>query len=46
MKKFLLGVAVAVVALLLIKYFADKKEDKERLECDTALIQTQIANVC
>ena len=45
MKKFLLGVAVAVVALLLIKYFTDKKEDKERLEADTALIQTQIANV-
>ena len=45
MKKFLLGVAVAVVALLLVKYFTDKKEDKERLEADTALIQTQIANV-
>ena len=27
MKKFLLGVAVAVVALLLVKYFTDKKEE-------------------
>ena len=31
MKKFLLGVAVAVVALLLIKYFTDKKEDKPEM---------------
>jgi len=45
MKKFLLGVAVAVAVLLLIKYFSDKKESQERLEADTALIQTQIANV-
>ena len=45
MKKFLLGVAVAVAILLLIKYFSDKKESQERLEADTALIQTQIANV-
>ena len=45
MKKFLLGVVVAVAVLLLIKYFSDKKESQERLEADTALIQTQIANV-
>ncbi len=45
MKKFLLGVAVAGTIFLLIKYFNDKKENQERLEADTALIQTQIANV-
>lgn len=45
MKKFLLGMAVATVLLLCFKYFVDKKESQERLEAESALIQTQIANV-
>ncbi|AVM49462.1 DUF4230 domain-containing protein [Capnocytophaga sp. oral taxon 878] len=45
MKKFLLGMALATVLLLCFKYFIDKKENQERLEAETALIQTQIANV-
>ncbi len=45
MKKFIFGMLTAIVLLLSIKYFFDKKEEKETLEADSALIQTQIANV-
>lgn len=45
MKKFILGMLTAIVLLLSLKYFWDKKDAKETLEADSALIQTQIANV-
>lgn len=45
MKKFLLGMFSAVAVLLIIKYLIDKKQVREILESDSALIQTQIANV-
>lgn len=45
MKRFFIGMLTAVVLLLGLKYIFDKKEEKAVLEADTALIQTQIANV-
>ena len=45
MKKFLLGMATAAVVLLVVYFFKEKKEEEARLEADSALIQTQIANV-
>lgn len=45
MKKFIFGMLTAIVLLLSLKYFWDKKDAKETLEADSALIQTQIANV-
>ena len=45
MKRFLLGMATAAVVLLVVYFFKEKKEEEARLEADSALIQTQIANV-
>lgn len=45
MRKFIFGMLTAIVLLLSIKYIFDKKEERETLEADSALIQTQIANV-
>ncbi|MDO4229109.1 MAG: DUF4230 domain-containing protein [Capnocytophaga sp.] len=45
MKKFVFGMLTAIILLLSLKYFWDKKQAKETLEADSALIQTQIANV-
>ncbi|GIM50419.1 DUF4230 domain-containing protein [Capnocytophaga stomatis] len=45
MKKFFLGILTAIAVLLVIKFFLDRKEARETLEADSALIQTQIANV-
>ena len=45
MKKFLLGMATAAAVLLVVYFFKEKKEEEARLEADSALIQTQIANV-
>ena len=45
MKKFIFGMLTAIVLLISVKYFMDRKQEKETLEADSALIQTQIANV-
>ena len=45
MKRFLLGMVTAAVVLLVVYFFKEKKEEEARLEADSALIQTQIANV-
>ena len=45
MKRFLLGMVTAVVVLLVAYLFKERKEEETRLEADSALIQTQIANV-
>ena len=45
MKRFLLGMVTAAVVLLVAYLFKERKEEETRLEADSALIQTQIANV-
>ncbi|MDO5105648.1 DUF4230 domain-containing protein [Capnocytophaga sp.] len=45
MKKFVFGMLTALALFLSINYFINKKQEKETLEADSALIQTQIANV-
>ena len=45
MKRFLLGMVTAAVVLLVAYLFKERKEEEMRLEADSALIQTQIANV-
>lgn len=45
MKRFFIGMLTAILIVLGVKYFLDKKTATETLEADTALIQTQIANV-
>ena len=45
MKRVLLGMVTAAVVLLVAYLFKERKEEETRLEADSALIQTQIANV-
>ena len=45
MKRFLLGMVTAAVVLLVAYLLKERKEEEMRLEADSALIQTQIANV-
>ena len=45
MKRFILGVLAALAVVALLYFVFKKKENKEILEADTALIQTQIENV-
>lgn len=45
MKKFVFGMLTALALFFSINYFINKKQEKETLEADSALIQTQIANV-
>ncbi len=45
MKRFILGALAALAVVALLYFVFKKKENKEILEADTALIQTQIENV-
>jgi hypothetical protein len=45
MKRFILGALAALAVIALLYFVFKKKENKEILEADTALIQTQIENV-
>ncbi|MDO4728667.1 MAG: DUF4230 domain-containing protein [Bacteroidota bacterium] len=45
MKRFFIGVITAVILMFMLKYLWNKKEEAANIESDTALIQTQIANV-
>src|SRR5690606_20440457 len=45
MNRFALGFLAAVLVLGAVWFFVDKKEDKEEIKADSALIQQQILNV-
>lgn len=45
MKKFLLGIIVALVIVFAFRFCDNKKSDREMLTADTALIQKELKNV-